>query len=1002
MKKYVLLSVLFLGTSLLSGCSKPVTKLTFESDMYTVKNGDKITVQENVKGVTYSFVGEVPQGVSLVDNEGLITFTDATYNYSQVLYQASYKNIKSNLVVLTLTHDIEAAELTFVNPIDYVIDGDYILANSSTDSAIKYEIENRPLGVKIDASSGKLSFTESCTNNQEVEVRISAKNATSVTKTFYTATEHLAVAKNTKQACEEDGSQTVSYFLDFSDVEDGYPQSVLGVMHNKKLLEATHYTYNEEKNSLIIKPSFLNTLTTGETNISIITTRNNVNVELIKATKFIRTAEDLASIANDQTSLKGYYILANDIDLTSYLSAGGKGYNEGKGWNPIGTYHDVTDGTATKDAFNGTFDGNGYTISGFYINRTDEKAYNAGVFGYVDFLGIIKNLTVRTSASGLSVRSFSGVIAGNNQGKISNCAVYGSITNLSGENLFKNLGLVCGTNGGEVNNVIGYGSVTGDAYFGAMIGSNEGIATNVFSTRTTCENLVGSGSLPENGILFETEDDLIKHDYRGILDETHWDIKENAIPKTKQYLEYFSIYSIEIREKESGYYVKGDNFTVIVDIYPVDLYDEYIDQVEILVTGEGIVFENGVGNTSNATTGEFHISASLEVGDELYTDSVTYTLYDKVTSAVLSDDTETTMNAGSSYRLKAKVEPITANQEVKYSLRGSYAGVTLEEDIVTIADTCSISSFIVTLKAGTVSKSYTINVNKIKGLPQGTIVMYEGELEDLVFTFDSTLDLEGVKAYIDNSLIDIKEVVENTITISKEYLANLPNVALKFKFILSSGEIYGCQAIYFDRKPYDLEYVQSTYTDHHIIDDFNDFATYFNIIDSTEEGLGFSESKYEYYDDVFVLTNDIDFENKNTYGIGTYDSDAGTGVKFEGKIFGQSYSIKNVRITDNEKWFINEDKTGNWRNSLYAVGFFGTFDGEIYDVIFDNCQVNSNNWVALFACNIGTNGKLENIKFIDCNVTSTGGTQGKVYCNNNGSNNLLAVSYNGETTNLGR
>jgi translation initiation factor IF-3 len=67
-----------------------------------LKNGDKVKVKENLKGVTYSFVGEVPQGVSLEDSEGLITFTDATYNYSQVLYQATYKDIKSNLVVLTL------------------------------------------------------------------------------------------------------------------------------------------------------------------------------------------------------------------------------------------------------------------------------------------------------------------------------------------------------------------------------------------------------------------------------------------------------------------------------------------------------------------------------------------------------------------------------------------------------------------------------------------------------------------------------------------------------------------------------------------------------------------------------------------------------------------------------------------------------------------------------------------------------------------------------------
>lgn len=1001
MKKYIVLPLLCLLMGSLSGCSKPITSLHFENDEYVIKNGDKVVVNEHTKGVTYSFVGEIPQGVSLDSEKGVITFSEATYNYSQVLYQASYKEIKSNLAVLTLTHDVEPSELTFLNLIDSIIDGDYILANSSTGSAIKYEIINDPVGVEIDSSSGRISFTEGCLDNQEVTVQISSRNAISVTRTFHTVIDNLAIAKNDVQACEEVDTLPVTYFLDFTDVVSE-ETSLLGIMHSKKILENEHYVYNQVEKSVLIKPSFLQTLPNGDNTITIITTRNNINVNLIKATKFIRTAIDLASINDSQESLRGHYILANDIDLTYYLSSSGPGYNDGKGWNPIGTYHDVTDGTATRDAFNGIFDGNGFTISGLQINRSDELAYNAGLFGYVDSLGVIKNLTVRTSGAGLTVRSFSGVIAGNNQGNISNCAVYGSITNYSGENLFKNLGLICGTNGGEIHNVIGYGSVTGDDVFGALIGSNEGIVSNIYSTVATCDKLIGVGNVCENSILFDTEAKLKAHNYEDILDPTYWNIVLGQLPTTKSYLSYFSIFGIEIKKNELGYYTKGDVFDVEFVINPINLHDKYKDLVNIVLEGDGITLVDGVVDTSNSNVYEFYISISLEVDGKLYTDTVNYRLYDQIQSVEMSSDVETVMDAGQSYRLKAVVTPSTANQEVTFKLKTTYNGVSLVDDIVTIDENCTLSTFEIRALAGKYTDAFKVTVNKLKDISGGSFVYYKDTLDDIEVNFPTTVSLENVKAYIDNSLIEIKEVDEHSLVISKEYLELIPNTTIRFKFKLNNGDLYRCYATYFDRDMYNLDYIKANYETYHTVSNANEFASYFNMLDTTEEGLAYSESKHEYYDDVFVLTDDIDFENQQIYGIGTYDGDTGTGVKFEGKIYGQGYSIKNALITDNEKWFTQEDKTGKYRTSLYAVGFFGTFDGEIYDVTFDSITVSANNWVALFACTIESNGRLENIKFVNCKVTSTGGTQGKVYCSNHGANNILAVVYNGAISNFGR
>lgn len=1001
MKKYASISLLFLLVGTLSGCSKPITSLHFAEDEYVVKNGDQVLVNEHTKGVTYSFVGEIPQGVSLDSAQGIITFSETTFNYSQVLYQASYNDMKSNLAILTLTHDVEPSELTFLNLIDSIIDGDYILANSSTGNAIKYEITNEPIGVEIDQSSGRISFTEGCVNNQEVVVRISSKNAESISKTFVTSTNNLVVAKNYVQACEEVDTKPVTYFLDFSNSNEE-DAGLLGIMHNKKILEVEHYTYNQEEQSVLIKSSFLSTLPNGDNRITIVSSNNNINVNLIKATKFIRNATDLASINNDQDSLKGHYILANDIDLTNYLSSSGEGYNDGKGWNPIGTYHDVTDGTATKDAFNGIFDGNGFTISGLKINRSDELAYNAGLFGYVDSLGVIKNLTVRTAGAGLNVRSFSGVIAGNNQGNISNCAVYGSITNYSGENLFKNLGLICGTNGGEVHNVIGYGSVEGDDIHGALIGANEGVASNIFSTKTTNEKLIGVGTTPSDSILFNNEDELVAYNYSDILDPTHWDVVLGKLPVTKAYLEYFSIYSIEINENELGYYTKGDVFDVEYTINPINLHDKYKDLVNVSLVGEGITLTDKEVDTTNASVYEFYISISLEVEGELYTDTASYHLYDQIESVEMSSDVETVMDVGQSYRLKAIVKPASANQSVTYKLKTTYSGITLVNDVVSIDENCTLSTFEVRALAGKYTASFKVTVNKFKDISGGSYVFYKDTLEDINVTFPTTVSLENVKAYIDNSLIEIKEIKDNTVVIAKEFLELIPNTTIRFKFKLADGSLYRCYATYFNRDMYNLEYIQANHQTYHTISNMNEFATYFNILDTTEEGLAYSEAKYEYYDDVFLLTNDIDFGNTQIYGIGTYDGDTGEGICFSGKIYGQGYSFKNAKITDNERWFTSDDKTGKYRNSLYAVGFFKSFDGEIYDVTFDSITVSANNWVALFACTIESNGRLENIKFVNCVVKSTGGTQGKVYCSNHGANNILAVVYNGAISNFGR
>ncbi len=112
----------------------------------------------------------------------------------------------------------------------------------------------------------------------------------------------------------------------------------------------------------------------------------------------IDTPEELAKIGVDKEyPLDGNYILTADINL------GGSAENL---WNPI-------EGP-NGEAFTGTFDGDGHTISGLYINNGD--SVYAGLFGYVGAGGMIKGLTVEgkitISGSDLCVGGIAGFVDG--------------------------------------------------------------------------------------------------------------------------------------------------------------------------------------------------------------------------------------------------------------------------------------------------------------------------------------------------------------------------------------------------------------------------------------------------------------------------------------------------------------------------------------------------------------------------------------------------------------
>lgn len=961
MKKSFSIFSIFLMITSLASCSND-SGISFEKSMYEIHSGDKVAIEQDYKEVTYSFVDYNASGVSLDSKTGVITFTSEVPNYTQILYKAEYKEFTCSAVVTLLQH-VDTPNIDFTSPIDYVSDGDYILTYiDNPNLAITYKLKQSVSGISIDSSTGKVSFTNACYDGQSFTVVISSEGVNKE-KTFIVAKNALAKVMDKNQVIEDNGSPA-KYYIDFKEVDPSFDKKILGLLKGHTFIESKYYSFNESDYSLVIDSSIGELLIPGENSIAVITPRNIVNLNIIKVTKLIRTPEDLQSINDTQESLQGYYILANDIDLTEYLSKDGKGYNEGKGWQPIGTYNDVTDGTALYYAFSGTFDGNGYVIRGFKYNRSDISGYNCGLFGYVTNLAVIKNVGIQGTGVSLG-RSYIGGFVGVNAGTITNCWANVNVTNYSDGDVFKFCGGFVGRNMGYIENCYSLGSVNGDYSFGAFAGSNEADIINCYACKEACDVFCGDRDMPEE-YLFATYSQMKMFDYSSIFSSTYWDFKIGSYPTLKTYLHSYYVDYIDFEIVNSNP-TKGDNIELDVSIYPKELEKDYINDVVVSCNDPSIEIIGLTLLTSVNSLDTIQITVTLDVGDKTLTVSKDTHLYDQPTDIVFIDDLPAYIEPGKRYRLNAVVEPESAYQEIHWSIIGIVVGVTLEDNILTVTDMLNKykkSSFTVSASAGNIIKSKELFINLPKFLSKG-YSFYEEETDDLVIKMPSSVDLDDVKVYRYNKLTEF-DVSGQTITISRDILKEIPDVSVCFNIRLKDLSYYQVYATYYTHKRINIESIQEQYIE---LSSKEDLYKYFNF-------KTYDESKYENYSKTFVLTADINLGGDKIYGIGVSDDEELYDYSFTGKIYGFGHKISSASITDNEKYFnLPEDKKDyKYRSSRYVVGFFGKFNGEVYDLVLEHIDVDANSYCGIFAGTIGADAYIENLSMVGCTLNNINDT----------------------------
>jgi hypothetical protein len=203
-----------------------------------------------------------------------------------------------------------------------------------------------------------------------------------------------------------------------------------------------------------------------------------------------------------RNNLVGNYVLMENLDDTT------DGYDElvgdtvdGKGWQPIGT---------EGNAFKGTFDGNGHTISDLFIDRPDED--EVGLFGRVQE-GLVKNIgllgvdvtgkkyvgalvgyswkgTIDSDIRPPGSKTYSrgsvtgeenvgGLVGNNYDGTVNQCESSAEVFHASSapdEDCWRTGGLV-GLNSGTVLNCDYNGVVNGDRQVGGLVGLNAALLT---------------------------------------------------------------------------------------------------------------------------------------------------------------------------------------------------------------------------------------------------------------------------------------------------------------------------------------------------------------------------------------------------------------------------------------------------------------------------------------------------------------------------------------------
>ncbi len=952
-----------------------VTTVHFEKDVYQINPGDKVAVKENVTGVVYSFQGGTPEGVVLNAETGEITFDPYGAQIPEKVYIATYKGKSVSTKVSFLMKE-ELPVLAFLNPSNYLIDGDSILCEAKSEKgrefAVTYTLKEAVEGVSLNAENGKVSFSAGLANLTPFTVVCESKGVTKE-NTFYAMTADIITAEN-EVILEKGKTEDAFFTLDFKGNEAATKEDVKLLVEDK-LVNVEGFDYDPETKTVKIPASYLSTLSSGEHSVKVTTKRNAVSLSLAIADKILYQAEDFETIFGadysatvptfKENSLSGYYALGCDIDLGSYIKE--------HGWNPIGAYCEGDTPETTYDVpFSGVFNGNGYELKNFTYTANGAVR---GLFGRVS--GTVKNL--RLSGAIERVYSWAGGLVGNNKGTIENILLDLDLAN-EGQNA---TGVLCSVNHGYIQNVVSLSDkVNGNIdpalswrQSGILVGLNEtdGTVRNVYGIGKEGDALIGfsnnSEVTNENcGRLFADMDALRAFDFASVLPGRYFSVEENlpvlktlSVSHTPGYFEFQTI---------PQYALKGAEIDLSMKILPSEREEEYNSKVVYQIDGEnyGATIDGNKLNLANINAAEggstLSIKATLKLDDygvDL-TREASILLYNSVGGLTITNQ-ETTIDAGTSLAITTATTPasdikatFTATSEVSHDS----VYYSMKDNVLTIRqDAPEGLAVTVTASALDETTSKTFTVKKLHTFVGNNLVHYQGEEnEDFVYT---VADLNGVTSMT----LDGKELAsenytyaDHTITIKAGAVTDT-GIQHDIKLFSSDNKAYQLYAAKEDSEKVTMDWLLNCFGSAALtrISTAQEFMSYFPVDGAihTDMAANFARGK------IYVLTADLDFTGIDYHPAGYHMLGEEDNQIMNADFYGLGHSIKNVTI--------------NSEGGMWGVGFFTQIGGEeqknkFSDINFENLTIHTGggNFVGGLSGFLGDSSIINHVSFYNSDI----------------------------------
>jgi len=197
---------------------------------------------------------------------------------------------------------------------------------------------------------------------------------------------------------------------------------------------------------------------------------------------------DLQFLSENNQFWGNHFVQTADIDAIATLTL-----NNGAGFSPIGTFN--------SNPFTGSYNGNGFVIENFYINRPNQDFI--GLFGYVDKNGNGNFQKIGVTSGIITGKNFVGAIAGRFIG-----------FNFQVDQCFSNVEVIgqqiCGGISGEmhvpVSNSYALGDVSGGSAVGGLVGFSLVVSiTNCYAVGAVINNSGNSSGSNLGGLIGQFE-----------------------------------------------------------------------------------------------------------------------------------------------------------------------------------------------------------------------------------------------------------------------------------------------------------------------------------------------------------------------------------------------------------------------------------------------------------------------------------------------------------------